>query len=61
MSCNACHPLGQFFCVYSTLIVHEVICDALGDVVLILMVQYLVIDLSFGSFQLLVCYFIGVF
>lgn len=53
---HAGYSFRQFLGVDSSLVVHQVVGDALRDVVLVLVVQDLVVDLSLGPLQLLVGY-----
>ena len=61
LSRNAGNSFSQFFCVHSSLVIHEIVSDGLGDVILALMVEDLVVDLSFGSLELFIGYEMGVF
>lgn len=49
-SYSFCHFLG----VYPPFVVHEVVGDGLGDIVLSLVMQDLVVDLSLAPFELLI-------
>ena len=55
------NSFSQFFCVYSSLVIHEIVSNGLGDVILTFVVEDLVVDLSFGSLELFIGYEIGVF
>jgi hypothetical protein len=48
--CHNRHSLCELFCMHTTIVVHKVIGYRLSHVVLGLMVQHLVVDLSFGAF-----------
>lgn len=43
-----------------SVVVHEVVCCGLGDVILGLVMHDLVVDPSFGTLQLLITYLVGV-
>lgn len=58
--CHAGDPLSQFFGLHSAFVIHQVVGDGLGDVVLGLVVQHLVVDSALGPLQLLVGDFVGV-
>lgn len=47
--CHTSHSFCQFFGVDSAFVVHEIVGDRLGDIVLGLVVQYLVVDSALGS------------
>ena len=61
LSRDAGNSFSQFFCMYSSLVIHKIVSDGLGDVILALMVEDLVVDLSFSSLELFIGYEIGVF
>ena len=60
LSRDACNSFSQLFGVNSSLIIHKIVGDGLGDVILAFVVEDFIVDLSFGSLELFVCYEIGV-
>ena len=55
--CDTCHSFSQLLGGYSSAVVHQVISQSLGQIILGLMLKNLHVNSSFGSLQLFVCNF----